>query len=100
MLALLLRADGWQVAYLGADTPVADSIALAGGLGARLVAVSATMPENLSALRRSLDSADTADSELVVGGRALAGDGDLGGRARAMTGDLREAVRELRRFAS
>ena len=29
MLAVLLRADGWQVAYLGADTPVLDAVALA-----------------------------------------------------------------------
>ena len=35
MLAVLLRADGWQVAYLGADTPSADAVALAERLGAR-----------------------------------------------------------------
>src|SRR5581483_2464392 len=29
MLAILLRADGWQVAYLGADTPFDEAAALA-----------------------------------------------------------------------
>ena len=35
MLAILLRADGWQVAYLGADTPMADAAALAERIAAR-----------------------------------------------------------------
>ena len=40
MLAILLRADGWQVAYLGADTPVADAIALADDPAASVLAFS------------------------------------------------------------
>src|SRR5213078_2548473 len=46
MLAVLLRADGWQVAYLGADTPVGDAVALAEESGARLLCFSATMRES------------------------------------------------------
>ena len=32
MLAVLLRSDGWQVAYLGADTPFIDAVAPKVGL--------------------------------------------------------------------
>jgi DNA-binding transcriptional MerR regulator len=35
MLAVLLRGDGWQVAYLGADTPLRDAIELAERLDRR-----------------------------------------------------------------
>ena len=47
MLAVLLRADGWQVAYLGADTPLEDAFDLAERLRARALCLSVTMPDAL-----------------------------------------------------
>jgi MerR family transcriptional regulator, light-induced transcriptional regulator len=43
-LGLLLCRDGWEIVYLGADTPLADAAAFARGIEARVVCVSATMP--------------------------------------------------------
>ena len=50
MLAVLLRADGWQVAYLGADTPCADALALADTVDARALCLSATLATSAQAL--------------------------------------------------
>ena len=70
MLAVLLRADGWQVAYLGADTPVVDATALAADLHARLLCFSATMAD----ARAGLDAVAAPDGgELLVGGPAVPG---------------------------
>ena len=98
MLAVLLRADGWQVAYLGADTPFGDAVALAHDLGARLMAVSATMPESVETLRRSLGRTLPGDLAILVGGRAVA-HGTLDGGVQTVGADLRRAVVELRGLA-
>ena len=45
MLAVLLRSDGWQVAYLGADTPFGDAVALADELDATALCFSAATNE-------------------------------------------------------
>ena len=45
MLACLLRADGWDVVYLGQSTPVADAVQIARNRDARVVAFSVTMPQ-------------------------------------------------------
>ena len=37
MLAVALRADGWQVVYLGADTPVDDALRMAERADARVL---------------------------------------------------------------
>jgi methanogenic corrinoid protein MtbC1 len=71
MLSVLLRADGWQVAYLGADTPFADALSLADRLGAVALCFSATCSSCLRTLRRELDGASLPDGvEVFVGGRA------------------------------
>ncbi|HEY6962074.1 MAG TPA: B12-binding domain-containing protein [Gaiellaceae bacterium] len=82
MLSVLLRADGWQVAYLGADTPTAQAVALAEKLGAAVLCFSATMPENAAELERELRDVKTS-LKIVVGGRGAGGD------------DAAEAVRAL-----
>ena len=51
MLAVLLRADGWQVAYLGADTPFGDAVALADRLDATALCFSAATLEIARAAR-------------------------------------------------
>jgi methanogenic corrinoid protein MtbC1 len=97
MLAIMLRADGWQVAYLGADTPLADAAQLAQQLDARLLCVSATMTDKLTGLADAVASASLGDSTaLFLGGRALS-EGvaeQLGGRYA--DGALRDAVLALR----
>jgi methanogenic corrinoid protein MtbC1 len=84
MLAALLRADGWQVAYLGADTPVDDALDLAHQLRAAAVCFSATMAAHADALREALDARPAPHATVLVGGQAAPG------------GDVRAAVEELR----
>jgi DNA-binding transcriptional MerR regulator len=67
MLAVLLRADGWAVAYLGAETPVADAFALAHGIGAGVVCFSATSA-TVDGLRRELDDGAADGLRVIVGG--------------------------------
>jgi methanogenic corrinoid protein MtbC1 len=48
-LDLLLRRDGWQVTFLGADTPVPSVVELATDLGAALVVLAGTEPHMYAA---------------------------------------------------
>ena len=101
MFGILLRADGWEIAYLGPDTPWSDAVALASRLSARLVAISVGMEEHADALRRAFAEVDLPpDFRVVVGGAAacpvLAG--DLG--VHYADHDLPKAVRELHQLAS
>ncbi len=101
MFGVLLRADGWEVAYLGPDTPWSDAVALASRLSARLVAISVGMEEHADALRRAFAEVELPpDFRVVVGGAAacpvLAG--DLG--IQYADHDLPKTVRELHQLAS
>jgi methanogenic corrinoid protein MtbC1 len=70
MFAVLLRADGWQVAYLGADTPVLDAVELARTLGASALCFSAGTTDGARALEDALDhGAIPGSTTVVVGGR-------------------------------
>jgi methanogenic corrinoid protein MtbC1 len=89
MLAVLLRADGWQVAYLGADVPVADAVGLAIRIDADALCFSATLDQTAAALESGLGSAPGLGSiPLLVGGRATGRD------------DAAVAVAELRKTAA
>jgi len=71
MLAVLLRADGWQVAYLGPDTPIDDAVSLASDLDARVLGFSATSDAYAKDLQRGLRSAKVPSTiTVVVGGHA------------------------------
>lgn len=84
MFAVLLRADGWQVSYLGADTPVADAAGLATGLGASLLGFSAGTRATVMRLRRELDGVRLpATLRVLVGGRGTRGL-DAGSAVRAL----------------
>jgi MerR family transcriptional regulator, light-induced transcriptional regulator len=85
MLAVLLRADGWQVAYLGADTPLGDAVELAACVDAAVVCVSTASDESRRALDRELERLAVRESPRLF----------VGGRATDRT-DLRAAVAELR----
>lgn len=96
MLGTLLRGDGWQVAYLGADAPFRDALNLAAQLEA-LLCLSATMRANL----RKLRSVDVPHGvTLVLGGSAATQTAARRLRAQYVEPNLRRAVRELRRHAA
>lgn len=101
MFGVLLQADGWEIAYLGPDTPWSDAVVLASRLSARLVAISVAIQEHADALRRAFAEVELPpDFRVVVGGAAacpvLAG--DLG--IQYADHDLPKTVRELHRLAS
>jgi methanogenic corrinoid protein MtbC1 len=83
MLAIMMRADGWQVAYLGTDTPVAAASGLATDLGARLLCISTTLADRLGPLGDELAAAALpGETTLVLGGAAMSPQAarSLGGR--------------------
>jgi MerR family transcriptional regulator, light-induced transcriptional regulator len=89
MVALQLRADGWQVAYLGADTPVTEALALATQLGASALLFSVTREEPGKTLAAQLSAADVpARLTILVGGSCGGG------------GTPTDAVRSLRKAAA
>ena len=89
MLAVMLRSDGWQVAYLGADTPCADALALADELGASVLCFSAAAAESARDLERELAALPRRESLTVV----------VGGRGTGTT-DVRDLVSQLRKLAA
>jgi methanogenic corrinoid protein MtbC1 len=88
MLAVLLRADGWQVAYLGPDTPCADAIALAGTLDARALCLSATLATSAQVLADALSVERVPTTLSVVIGGA-------GAPKRMTLGGTRAQLRKL-----
>lgn len=100
-LAVLLRADGWQVAYLGPDTPVAEALLLAEALGARAVCFSVAVADRLADLDRSLAEVRLpADCTLVLGGAAVTDERARKLGALYVDGNLPRAVRALRKLAA
>ena len=89
MLAVMLRSDGWQVAYLGADTPFADAVALADRLDATALCFSAAAKKSAQALERALTATPPRKSLAVL----------VGGRGTKKT-DVPEAVARLRKLAA
>jgi MerR family transcriptional regulator, light-induced transcriptional regulator len=97
MLGTLMRGDGWQVAYLGADAPLRDALQLADRLDASLVCLSATMRVHL----RKLRSVDVPSGvTLVLGGGAATHTAARRLRGHFVDANLRGTVRELRRYAA
>jgi MerR family transcriptional regulator, light-induced transcriptional regulator len=100
MLACVLRADGWDVVYLGQSTPVADAIQIARTRGARVVAFSVTMPENVMALEREFSAvARDGAPDTVVGGSSASAALATRIGARYVGDDLADAVPALRAAA-
>lgn len=100
-VAIALRNDGWKVAYLGADTPLADACALARSAGAVALGISVCMREHAGEIERELSACERPDElEIVLGGaaatRSLAK--KLGGRY--LDGELSEIVRAMRALAA
>jgi methanogenic corrinoid protein MtbC1 len=72
MLAVMLRADGWRVEFLGADTPVDAAVAFAERIGADMLCLSASRPESVDVLRKTLPAVEPIGAiRIVVGGAAI-----------------------------
>jgi methanogenic corrinoid protein MtbC1 len=101
MLAVMLRADGWRVEFLGADTPVAEAISFADDVGATMLCLSASRAESLESLRTALAAVSPPDGfALVIGGAAVTPEVARELRATYANGELDLAVARLRKLAT
>ena len=101
MLAVMLRADGWRVEFLGADTPVDAAVAFAERIGAGMLCLSASRTESVDVLRDALAAVEPSDlMVIVVGGAAMTP--EIAGELEATYADARLdlAVERLRTFAT
>ena len=100
MLAVVLRADGWRVEFLGADTPVETALSFAKDVGASMVCISASRPESVDLLRASLFAMASPAATLVIGGAAVTPELARELRATYADGKLDVAVSRLRKLAT
>lgn len=101
MAAIALRRDGWDAVYLGGDTPVADAIALAERLSARLLGISVSSPALGVALQAALEGVPRPDGlTLVLGGRGASAELAESLAATLASPELPAAVRALRSFSA
>jgi signal transduction histidine kinase len=98
MICDVLELAGWDTWFLGADTPHADMLAEVARRGAEVLAVSASLPEQVETVRRLVadvrSSPELRGVRVLVGGRPFAGDPALW-RAVGADGwarDVREAA--------
>ena len=102
-VADFLEMDGWDVDFLGNETPASELGGFVRQRGADLVALSATLPEVLPCVRATAAAIRALGEpvpKVLVGGRALGGrrldPAALG--CDAIAGDATDAVREARRL--
>ena len=99
--AIALHRDGWKVVYLGGDTPVADALALAARLSARLLGISLAMHERGAELEQALGGLRRqAGLAIVVGGGGATPGLARRLDARCADADLRRAVAALRELVA
>jgi methanogenic corrinoid protein MtbC1 len=98
ILAALLAADGWGVAYLGAETPADQALALAVALEADVICFSVTLAEHVSAVKAALARERARRPEVVIGGRAVDRDLARAVRARYVGDTARRALPALARM--
>ena len=67
-LAAVLAADGWAIAYLGADTPIEEAISLAERRRANLIVAVCTIPEIGAATARNAAAQRVVDRQFVLAG--------------------------------
>lgn len=92
--ATALCRAGLHVVYLGADLPPADWVAAVGSGGAAAAVVGVPTPQDVPAVRETLDLLATAhrDVAVYVGGRHQ---GEVGGAARQLGHEVGPAARDL-----
>lgn len=93
-VAVMLQADGWLVAYLGADAPADSALSLARQIDADLVGVSVTLRESLERLAAELETVPGDGGLVVAGGPAVTKATEL--PARLITGGLADVRARLR----
>lgn len=75
MIAHCLEADGWEVTFLGANTPLGALMDLARRLKPRFIGVSTSMPYHLHHVKRLIDSfradAELSSIPLMIGGQVF-----------------------------
>lgn len=97
MLAVALRADGWRVEYLGADTPVDEALAHAQLVEAGLVCLSASRDETAAALVEGLTGVEDRSGVVVaIGGASVSAATARALGALHADGPLDEVVATLR----
>lgn len=100
MLAAMLCADGWGVAYLGAETPIDDALSFAAAAQARLLCVSVTMPQHIEELVDGLARRPRDGLHVIVGGAVASRDLARLAGARYVGDSAGQAVRALERLAA
>lgn len=104
MLASCLESDGWDVRYLGSNTPCSDLLAFARSEKPDLLCLSVAMAFNIGAVQSVIDSVRSDESltgtGILVGGQAFLHDPDIfhALRADAMAMDCRSAMEAARAF--
>ena len=100
MLAVMLRADGWRVEYLGADTPVEAALDFAAEIGATVLCISAALGESVRNVEVALASIERPRGiVLVLGGTAVDARIARGLEAIYADSELDVAVARLRRLS-
>jgi methanogenic corrinoid protein MtbC1 len=94
---LALRARGWRIVYLGADTPLASVAEAARSSDPRFVVVSAVSADRFSS--READLGQLAESRPLCLGGAGAGEAVAGVDALLLTGDPAEEAERLTALA-
>ena len=81
MVSDLLEIDGWNVYYLGANTPADSVCKLLESTGSRILGLSTTLPSNLSSTERLIAAVrsepNIRGTHIVVGGQAYINDPNL-----------------------
>lgn len=81
MVSDILEHDGWQVRYLGANTPTEDLITMLKSFQPHILALSVTMPFNLHKVQQMIRSIkaepELGDIYIIVGGNAFSQSKDL-----------------------
>jgi MerR family transcriptional regulator, light-induced transcriptional regulator len=100
-VGIALRNDGWQITYVGADTPLADAIELAERVSARVLGLSVTGEKAALSLTRALAKAKRpAGLELLLGGAGASRSLARKLHARYLEGDLIDIVHGSRELAA
>lgn len=97
ILSVMLKRAGFQVAYLGADTPIADLADMVRREGFEAVLLSATSEEAHAALRAARSQLREMPALLVLGGAALERNPELAAESGGvfLGNDVRKVVPEL-----
>ena len=106
MVSDLLELDGWQVRYLGANTPIADLMKLLEDFKPQLLAISVIMPFNLGGVKKLIAAIRNKESlraiKIMVGGTVFMTAPDICSQigADATAVNAREAVTVAQRLCS